>query len=92
MNFIEIYNKVKEIEEEHGCLVYALTHEISDIGETWSMLSVPQDVEDLGDVMGSFNQREYYAFSYVWNKSNPIFSEFGDIVVMSFGGGIKRIH
>lgn len=87
-----IYEKVKEIERECGCLVYAITHEVTDLGETWSMLCVPQSVEGLEDVLGSFNQREYYAFSYVWNKTNPIFSEFEDIVVKSFGGGIKRIH
>lgn len=88
----EIYNKVKEVEEEFGCLVYALTHEITNLGETWSMLCVPQDNDGADDLLGSFNQNEYYAFAYVWNKSNPIFSEFGDIVVKSFGGGIKRIH
>ena len=88
----EIYNKVKEVEQEYNCLVYAITHELTDMGETWSMLCIPQDSEEIEDVLGSFNQREYYAFSYVWNKANPIFSEFGDIVVKSFGGGIKRIH
>ena len=88
----EIYNKVKEVEAEYGCLVYAITHEITDLGETWSMLCVPQSADGIEDVLGSFNSREYYAFSYVWNKTNPIFSEFGDVVVKSFGGGIKRIH
>ena len=88
----EIYNKVKAVEAEYGCLVYAITHEITDLGETWSMLCVPQSADGIEDVLGSFNSREYYAFSYVWNKTNPIFSEFGDIVVKSFGGGIKRVH
>jgi hypothetical protein len=88
----EIYNKMKEVEEEYGCLVYALTHEITDLGETWSLLCVPKSAESIEDVIGSFNQREFYAFSYTWNKSNPIFSEFGDVVVMSRFGGIKRVH
>ena len=89
----ELYSKVKELEEAHSCLVYAITHEITDLGETWSMLCVPSDIEEGVDAcLGRFNQREYYTFSYVWNKSNPMFSEFGDIVVKSFGGGIKRIH
>ena len=87
-----IYEKVKEVEEEYNVLVYALTHEITDFGETWSMLCVPSDCDTVEDCLGKFNQNEYYAFSYVWNKSNPIFSEFGDIVVKSFGGGLKRIH
>ena len=88
----EIYNKMKEVESESGVLVYALTHEITDLGETWSMLCIPSDCESIEDCIGRFNQNEFYAFSYVWNKSNPIFSEFGDIVVKSFGGGLKRIH
>ena len=88
----EIYNKMKEVEKEHDVLVYALTHELTDFGETWSMLCVPSDCETIGDCLGRFNQNEYYVFSYVWNKSNDLFSEFGDIVVKSFGGGIKRIH
>lgn len=88
----EIYNKMKELEEEHGFLVYALTHEITDMGETWSMLCVPKSAEGVEDLLGRFNQNEYYVLAYVWNKSNPIFSELGDIVVKSFGGGLKRIH
>ena len=88
----EIYNKMKEVEAEYGCLVYAITHEITNLGETWSMLCVPQSAESIEDCLGYFNNSEYYAFSYVWNKSNDMFSEFGDIVVKSFGGGIKRIH
>ena len=88
----ELWNKIKEVEKEYGCLVYAVTHEITNLGETWSMLCIPESADSVEDVLGSFNQREYYAFSYVWNKSNSIFSEFGDIVVMSRHGGIKRAH
>lgn len=88
----ELWNKIKEVEAEYGCLVYAITHEITDIGETWSMLCIPESADCLEDVIGSFNQREYYAFSYTWNKTNPGFSEFGDVVVMSRFGGIKRVH
>ena len=88
----ELYAKVKEIEEEHGCLVYAITHEITDYGENWSMLCVPESVESIDEVIGSFNSEEYYVFSYVWNKSNPIFSEFGDILIKSAYGGLKRVH
>lgn len=92
----EIYNKIKEVEEEYGVLVYALTHELLDFGEIWSMLCVPQDIEEevaacLG-CLNDFNQNEFYAFSYVWNKTNPAFSEFGDIAVRAAYGGIKRIY
>ena len=88
----EIYDKMKEVELESDVLVYALTHELTDLGETWSMLCVPSDAETLEDCLGSFNSQEYYAFSYVWNKSNDMFSEFGDTVVLSRFGGLKRVY
>lgn len=87
----EIYKKVKEVEEEHGCLVYAITHTILDSADLWSMLCVPKECEGVDDIIGRFNSGEYYAFTYTWNKTTPMFSEFGDIVVRSYGGGIKRI-
>lgn len=92
---LEIYNKMKELEEEHGFLVYAITHEITNLGELWSMLCVPRECDGVEDILGLINptnQNEYYAFTYTWNKTMPMFSEFGDIAVRSFGGGIKRIY
>ena len=88
----KLYNKIKEVESEFGCLVYAVTHELTEFGECWSMLCVSKDSEDVADILGSFNTREWYAFAYVWNTQNEIFSEFGDIVVAARFGGIKRIH
>lgn len=89
----EIYSKIKEVEKEYGVLVYALTHELLDCGETWSMLCVPQDIEEeVAACLSNFNQNEFYAFSYVWNKTDPAFSEFGDIAVRAAYGGIKRIY
>ena len=87
----EIWNKVKEVEKENGGLVYALTHEQTSFGECWSMLYVPRDCETVEDVLDPINSKEFYVFAYVWNKSDDWCSEFGDIVVKSFGGGIKRI-
>lgn len=87
----ELYKKIKEVEEEFGCLVYTVTHEITDYGETWSMLCVPEDsgVDDL--ILSTSKIDTFYAFTYTWNKSNPRFSEFGDIAVRSFSGGIKKV-
>lgn len=89
----EIYNKVKEVEAEYGCLVYALTHEITDYGECWSMLCVSKDSESITDCISrdGMDGPMFYTFAYVWNRSAEHFSEFGDIVIRSFGGGIKRI-
>ena len=87
----ELFSKIKEIESEHKCLVYAVTHEFVDGNEMWSMLCVPKDCDNLSDIIGRFNTAEFYVFSYTWNKTTEYFSEFGDIVVKSFGGGIKRV-
>lgn len=88
----ELFSKIKEVEKDYNILVYGVTHEYTEIGELWSMLCVPQNTDNLEDVIskvGSGNM--YYVYSYVWNKTTPAFSEFGDIVVKSFGGGIKRV-
>jgi len=91
----EIYNKVKDIEKSYDCIVYALTHELTDFGECWSMLCVPKDNDGVDDILNLFNPSvgngEVYAFSYVWNKSEESFSEFGDIAVRAAYGGLKRI-
>lgn len=88
----ELWNKIKEVENEYGCLVYAITHELMEFGECWSMLCVNKEAESVSDVLGSFNSSEYYAFAYVWNRQNETFSEFGDVVVMARFGGIKRVY
>ena len=88
----ELYTKVKEVEEESGRLVYAITHELTDFGECWSMLYVPSECEDIDElIMDTGRSDVFYVLAYTWNKSNPMFSEAGDIAVRSFGGGIKRI-
>lgn len=88
----EVHDTVREIEEEKGYLVYAITHEITDLGETWSMLCVPKDTESIEELLDPINKDTFYTLAYVWNKSNPKLSELGDVVVRSAFGGIKRIH
>ena len=88
----EIYNKIKDVEEEYGVLVYAITHNICELGDLWSMLCVPKDCDGIEDVLSqSSTSNHFYTYSYVWNKSNEIFSEFGDVLVRSHGGGIRRV-
>ena len=88
----ELFNKIKEVEKEYSCLVYAITHEFLEFGECWSMLCVPNDVETADDVLQSYsNNNRYYAFAYVWNATAEHFSEFGDVVVHAAYGGLRRI-
>lgn len=88
----KLWNKIKEVEKEYGCLVYAVTHEYSNIGETWSMLCISQNPDNLEDYLSETDtSNHYYAYSYVWNETYPDCSEFGDVFIKSFGGGIRRV-
>ena len=86
-----IYEKMKAFEKEYGCTVYAVTHELTSIGEMWSFLYVSQYKEDWEYSITSYDLNAYYVASYVWNKTDDYLSEFGDIVVKCFGGGLNRI-
>ena len=86
----DLMKKVKELEEEHNCLVYAITHEYTSIGEMYSILIIT-DYEEEWDTLLEKYRNQYYAFAYVWNKDDDDCSEFGTVALSSFGGGIRRI-
>ena len=87
----ELWNKIKEVEKEYGCLVYAVTHEYFDFGECWSLLCVSSGCDEVEDHLTAHSHNVHYAFAYGWNKTQDYLSEFGDVIVQSFGGGIRRI-
>jgi hypothetical protein len=88
-----LWNKIKAIEAEYGCLVYAVTHEITEVGETWSMLCVSQDSDCIEESLSRADTpQHFYTFAYVWNQTAPYLSEFGDIMVHSMWGGIRRVY
>jgi len=86
----ELIEKVKELEEQHNCLVYAITHEYTAIGEMYSFLIVT-DYEEEWDTLLEKYGNQYYGFAYVWNVDDDMCSKFGTIALSSFGGGIRRI-
>jgi len=86
----ELIEKVKELEEKYNCLVYAITHEYTEIGEMYSFLIITDYEEELDTLLEKYGN-QYYAFAYVWNKDDDDCSEFGTIALSSFGGGIRRI-
>ena len=86
----EVEAKMKELEKKYGCIVYAITHEYTQFGECYSFLIVSKYKEDWDHCVVS-EKNKHYAFAYVWNKDDEWCSEFGTVVVQSFGGGIKRI-
>lgn len=88
----ELEQKLKEIEEKYNCTVYAITHEFTEFGELYDFLLVtdyPEEWKDL--VYKGRTNNQHYAFAYCYNKDDDFCSEFGTILVQSFGGGIRRI-
>lgn len=86
----ELYAKMKELEKKYSCLVYAVTHEYTEFGECYSFLIVTDYRSEWKTLMWS-DGNKHSAFAYVWNKDDDWSSEFGSVMVQSFGGGIKRI-
>lgn len=44
----ELMEKIKEFEEKHNCLVYAVTHEYLEFGECYDLLYIPRLQRRLG--------------------------------------------
>ena len=86
----ELMEKIKAFEEKHNVLVYAVTHEYTEFGESYDFLYI-SDYEEEWDEMLYSQGNMYYAFAYVWNVDDEFCSEFGTIGIRSFGGGIKRV-
>ena len=86
----ELYEKMKAIEKKYNCLVYAITHEWLEFGECYSLLIVTAYPEEWATLVQSKGNK-HIAFAYVWNKDDDECSEFGSVMVHSFGGGIRRI-
>jgi hypothetical protein len=58
-------------------------------GECYSFLIISKYDEEWETTLEGI--KADYAFAYVWNKSNEMCSEFGDVGIRSFGGGIARL-
>ena len=87
----KLYDEIKNFEEENDCLVYAVKHEYTDFGECYDFLFV-SDYEDEWEYIISYSdQNRHVILSYVLNNDMPDCSEFGDITIQTFGGGVRRI-
>lgn len=79
---------IRELEAEHGVLVYHATHECTNVGELLDLFFVSGEQEEWE--MEFDDLREGYAFCYVVNFDMPDFSEFGTIGYRCSGGGVIR--
>ena len=86
----DLINKMHEIEEKHNATCYAITHEYTEFGELYDFLLVTDYKEEWDSLLEKVNNT-FYAFAYVWNRDDEYCSEFGSVVLQSFGGGIRRI-
>lgn len=87
----ELTKKIKEVEEKYDCVVYAVTHEYTEFGELYDMLIVPNELDGYSFCGRLEGTNCFYVYAYTWNVTDDFCSEFGDITVRSFGGGIQRI-
>ena len=86
----ELEKKMKAIENEYKCTVYAITHEFTQFGECYSFLIVTNYKHEWKTLLQS-HKNKHTAFAYVWNKTDDRCSEFGSITVQNALGGITRI-
>lgn len=88
----QAYDKMKELQEQYGIIIYAALHNMTTCGEMWSYCYVDQDAVDKSEYISEYGHHDgYYLNSVVWNVDSDSI-EFGDIVVNSFGGGLNRIY
>ena len=82
---------MRELVKEYNCMVYAITHEFTDIGELYDFLIVPNYPEEWNELIYAQSGNQYIVYAYVWNKSDDWCSEFGSIGIQASVGGIRRI-
>ena len=86
----ELQEKIKQVEQQYNCTVYAVTHEYFEFGECYTMLIVTNYKNEWGYLVES-QQDVHYAQAYVWNVDDDYCSEFGTVAVRSRYGGLRRI-
>lgn len=89
--FEVVKEKIKEIERDHHCIVYAVTHNFFMFGECFSFLMVPVYEEDWQYLLQRLDRNTFSVMAYVWNRSKECCSEFGSVIINSFFGGIARV-
>lgn len=88
----DLIKEIKKVEEEYGCLVYAVTHEFTGFGELYSLLCVSKYAYDERQkLLDEVDPNEFHSFAWVYNKDDEWCSEFGGVIVHSALGGLRRV-
>lgn len=83
--------RIEEFEKEYDALVYHVVHSYTEFGELESYLYVCDHKEEWGIDKGDI--KYHYVLAYVYNKTEPEFSEIGTIMFeIGPAGGLLRIE
>lgn len=83
-----LVDKVKEFEAEHNALVYHVIRTVTQFGELYTFLYVSDYEEEWA--LDNADIKAGYALAYVWNTESDWCSEFGEVGVTGYCGGIIR--
>lgn len=85
----ELNEQIKEFENRYQSMVYHVIHTFTNFGELYNLLYVSDEEEEWE--MDNRDIPHGLVFSYVWNKDEEMFSEFGTIGVKELFGGLVRV-
>lgn len=81
--------KIAEFEAEHNAVVYYVITTNTNFGLLYNLLFVGDDESEWA--FEHEDMADNYVFSYVINNDEPLFSEFGTIVIDQQYGGLVRV-
>ena len=87
----ELGKKVKSIEDDKHCLVYAVTHDYMIFGECYSLLLVSPYEEDWNYSLLAEDNSIFRVNAYVWNSTVEEHSEMGYVIIKTIKGNLGRI-
>lgn len=88
----ELWNKIKEIEEQRHVTIYAVTHDyLPIVGEMYSYLCISPYPEDWEHMVRHHGDDHFLVYAYVQNVSYDRCSEFGYIMVLARYNGMVRL-
>ena len=61
----DLLNKIKEIENKHNCVVYAITHEVVEFGELYDLLIVQKEKNEWDYSFYDNGDNQYTVFGEV---------------------------
>lgn len=86
----ELNERKCKFELENACTVYAITHEIVDFDEWYTLLFIPNDDSEW-DTLIQTKDGVHFMFVYVINMHDDAHDEYGYAFIKAKNGGIKRI-